>query len=230
MNTKIYYLYRDASNYKKPNEVIVKGEITADQMQQILKSLQDGEYFVPEMVGLPAERFGSFTEDDHVFFELDQMGFDITDREATVDMTVEDLAKAFVEHTNDWENAVLYFPHMYFEAEENALDEREEQEEPEMPTEDKPEMWLLGICNTDRDGVDIIRVQATRQEMKEYLVSCVQEDREEDDGAFEYGTDTAEEVEENGDTVLNAYGNYSNYHIDYTARLLSDIELVEILK
>lgn len=50
-------------------------------------------------------------------------------------------------------------------------------------------------------------------------------DRENDAGAFDYGTETLDEIDDNG-TELNAYATYFSYHIDYTAILLNDISLI----
>lgn len=47
MNTRILYLYRDADNYKVPNSCVVEGEVTEDQKNSILSSLDDGCYFIP---------------------------------------------------------------------------------------------------------------------------------------------------------------------------------------
>jgi hypothetical protein len=83
--------------------------------------------------------------------------------------------------------------------------------------------WIVGVCNTDSDGVDLIGFYGTEDEMKAKLVEMVQEFRLEDD-SYEYGTETVDEVDVrwNG-TELYAYGCYSDYHIDYSAKRLKDI-------
>ncbi len=85
------------------------------------------------------------------------------------------------------------------------------------------EQWIIGICNTDSDGVDLVGFYGTEDEVKAELFGMVQSDREEDDG-YEYGTESVDEVEVrwNG-TELYAYGCYYDYHIDYSAKRLSDI-------
>lgn len=88
MNTKISYLYRDASNYKVPNECIVRGLLTDEQTKAILDCL-DMDNFIPSQVGLPERRFDRFDpEEDTCWFELYESGFDPTDAEATVDLSV----------------------------------------------------------------------------------------------------------------------------------------------
>ena len=57
MNTKISYLYRDAGNYKRYNECIIAGALSAKQIRAILDCCDMGEYFIPRQVGLPALRY-----------------------------------------------------------------------------------------------------------------------------------------------------------------------------
>lgn len=94
MNTKMEYLYRDACNYKVWNCVILPGEITDQQIDQILACLEDGS-FIPEQVDLPATRFGSYTEDDLPWMELERDGFSLTTEEATESCSIEELAERF---------------------------------------------------------------------------------------------------------------------------------------
>ena len=60
MNTKISYLYRDADNYKRYNECIVAGTLSANQICTILDCCDMGEYFIPGQVGLPERRFDPY--------------------------------------------------------------------------------------------------------------------------------------------------------------------------
>ena len=98
MNTRMEYLYRDASNYKSPNQVIVAGTITEEQKEAILQTLEDGTYFIPEQVGLDLYRGWDITEDDHPFCELD-VEKDFYETEEAADdenFTVDDLVAAFL--------------------------------------------------------------------------------------------------------------------------------------
>ena len=106
-NTKIYYLYRDASNYKKGNEAIVEGAITQEQIDTIMDCLDEGEYFIPKQVGLPEVRFDKITEDDHCWFELDKYGFTATDEEPTVRMTIDELVEKFKAASGNWDDSKL---------------------------------------------------------------------------------------------------------------------------
>ncbi len=106
MNTKITYLYRDASNYKRTGEVVVDGSIMFADLEPFLI---EGIYFVPEDVGLEhpgVHFFDAFpTEDDHPYCELDedesQVRFESTTEPATVD--AQDLIERFrTAHAAGW--------------------------------------------------------------------------------------------------------------------------------
>ena len=103
MNTKMYYLYRDASNYKTTNVAIIEGEISKEQIAEIIGCLDEGEYFIPSAVGLDEERFGSWDDEcDHYFFELNEDDFELTEESGTVGMTVEELVEAFKKMKGRW--------------------------------------------------------------------------------------------------------------------------------
>jgi hypothetical protein len=51
-HTLLTYLYRDAANYKAHGDVLLSGEATSDLHRRIRESLIDGEYFIPEKVGI----------------------------------------------------------------------------------------------------------------------------------------------------------------------------------
>ncbi len=102
MDTKITYLYRDASNYKQHGEVVVDGPIAFADLEPYL---DDGTYFVPTDVGLdhPGEKFGSRfpSEDDHPYCELDADDFHPTTEPAI--MSAQDLIELFRQaHAAGW--------------------------------------------------------------------------------------------------------------------------------
>lgn len=104
MNTRINYLYRDASNYKVHNTCVVEGSFTEAQKAAIKECLDGGEYFIPSNVGLPEERFEDWNEqDDHPWFELDVADIEETDDEATVSTTAEAVYEALLAHKGKWE-------------------------------------------------------------------------------------------------------------------------------
>ena len=108
-NTRITYQYRDASNYKTQNEVIVKGQITMDQAKEILDCCESGEFFIPEQIGWDITRGKEVTEDDHCFCELGNGSFEPTDKNATLDISVDDVVKLFHNAKDNWD-AATYAP------------------------------------------------------------------------------------------------------------------------
>lgn len=47
------YIYRDASNYKSWGEILLSGTPSQNNIELLLASLESGEYFVAEQVGIP---------------------------------------------------------------------------------------------------------------------------------------------------------------------------------
>lgn len=100
MNTRIRYLYRDASNYKVHHECVIIGEITDEQIESIINTLDGGLWFKAEMVCLPDKRFEHWTyneEDDHPWFELSKYGFEVTEDSFDIDITVNEIVGLFHE-------------------------------------------------------------------------------------------------------------------------------------
>ena len=108
-NTRINYLYRDASNYKKYNEVIIPGTFTEEQIHTIIDCLQGGKYFIPCEVSLPEIRFEDKTEADHPWFELNEDGFEETEAKATCYISPEYLVELFLERKKAWQDE-FYVP------------------------------------------------------------------------------------------------------------------------
>lgn len=103
INTRIDYLYRDASNYKQPNTAIVSGAISEEQRRTIMDCLDEEEYFIPHLVGLPEIRFDSYSMmDDHRWFELQDSAFSDTEESPTVEISAEELVKAFQSRKDRW--------------------------------------------------------------------------------------------------------------------------------
>lgn len=102
-NTKINFLYRDGSNYKKNNSVVIAGAFTDNEINQIHDCLDGGGYFIPEQIGFPVERFGRITEDDHCWCELTAYDFEPTEDAPTVKMSTDDVLKAFLSAKDNWD-------------------------------------------------------------------------------------------------------------------------------
>ena len=96
--------------------------------------------------------------------------------------------------------------------------------------------WIIGICCSASDGVNLLKSSGTKDEIKAKLFSLIEEDRENDDETWEHGTESVNEIEERntikeiveGDCVpeLYGYGSYYDYHIDYSAKVIEHIETI----
>lgn len=103
LNTEFNYQYRDGGNYKVYASPVFKGLLTDKQKEDIVGKLGDGEYFIPEQVGLESqqyqltEKYGVDPDLDHNFHEVVDIS-DITDvdKEPTVKMTAEELYQKFM--------------------------------------------------------------------------------------------------------------------------------------
>lgn len=114
MNTEIHYQYRDGSNYKQPQSVVVEGELSQEQIQEIYSrcdeyvegevfdpEIEEPIYFIPRQVGLPETRFEKITEDDHCWFEMGMIN--LTDKAPTIQMTAKEVLENF-EDVDRWDD------------------------------------------------------------------------------------------------------------------------------
>ena len=103
-NTSFSYTYRDAGNWKQVETIILKGEISTQDVNMILSKLEYEDLFLPEQVGLPRLQFrwDKLNDDDHIWHEL--MGKDImlVDLPANVTMTSQELVENF-QKLQDWD-------------------------------------------------------------------------------------------------------------------------------
>lgn len=103
MNTQLMYLYRDAGNYKQLNQHIISGTLAEKEIIEIISCTENGN-FIPSQVGLPEERFETWGEDDHVWFELDSFGFTETQEDADTELpTAHELLDAFRKAKGRWD-------------------------------------------------------------------------------------------------------------------------------
>ena len=96
MNTKVTYLYRDASNYKNTQTYVFRGEITEAGKQSIRDCLSCGELFIPEQMDLIHPWISDeLTEDDHCWCELNIDDIKLTKDRPNAPYPVEDLVARF---------------------------------------------------------------------------------------------------------------------------------------
>lgn len=88
--------------------------------------------------------------------------------------------------------------------------------------------WLIGISNTDADGVTMYRFRGTRKDVKELLVKLAAQDREKDPDGYDHGTELVEHVQEDGPHKYQAYTVFADLHIDYTAQEFCDISYIDV--
>jgi hypothetical protein len=89
--------------------------------------------------------------------------------------------------------------------------------------------WIIGIGGSDCDDVITERVSGTKRQVKKYLKDLVASDRDNDSEGWDYGTtaiDGESGVEERTNGILYAFGEYDNYHIDYTATPEMDVKVL----
>jgi hypothetical protein len=94
-NTRITYLYRDASNNKQSESVVVHGELSFGALEPYL---DEDLYFIPDQVELEdlQTRFGGkLTSDDHPWHELHEEDVEQTDDAPTLTLTAEALLERF---------------------------------------------------------------------------------------------------------------------------------------
>lgn len=79
------YLYRDASNYKEDGNVVFENDLGIKDEEEIydlvVAHLEDGEYFIAELVGIDTCYFGGIYDDDHGYHEF--AGICLVDDEPT---------------------------------------------------------------------------------------------------------------------------------------------------
>lgn len=101
MNTNISYIYKDKDRKIKTIFCTIKGELTADQEEEIFLCLEGAEYFVPLQVGLPEKRAA------HDKPCLDNgwavwQEFYLTKSEPTIPLTVDELLNNFRSAKMNW--------------------------------------------------------------------------------------------------------------------------------
>jgi hypothetical protein len=104
MNSKFSYLYRDASNYKTFNEVIISGILS---LKDIEPNLRERTFFIPSEVGLMDLQNSVFTSDDHIWHEIDEIK--PTADQPTVNFNASKLLTKFkIAHQIDWNEYAVF--------------------------------------------------------------------------------------------------------------------------
>lgn len=83
--------------------------------------------------------------------------------------------------------------------------------------------WIIAVANSAADGVILYKMYGTVHDAELALLILVREDAAADSSAWEYGTESIEEIEYPGSKELQAYNTFAEYHIDYTAKAMDKI-------
>ena len=104
--TAFEYRYRDASNYKVSGLILLSGRLSDTDRALIMGSLEDGEFFVAEQVGVPPlyqalyDLSGGPTEDDHGWHEFIAFAEEVAAGDEPLWGAASDLALKFADVKN----------------------------------------------------------------------------------------------------------------------------------
>lgn len=89
----------------------------------------------------------------------------------------------------------------------------------------KKQDWILGIGGSVMDGVALSIIHGTKEQVKEHLLNCVLGEKAlaDNEGDWDFGTESIEEIQERDDGSLYAYGCYYDFHTDYEATPMEKI-------
>lgn len=89
-NSKVYYMYRDAGNYKFFYEVVIHGKLSLDDVKPYF---HDHDFFIPSELGWPDLQPNPLTVDDHIWHQVYLA--ELTNEEPTFDLSAADLIEQF---------------------------------------------------------------------------------------------------------------------------------------
>jgi hypothetical protein len=90
MNTSITYQYRDASNYKEFDTVIISGLLSLNDIEEYL---YEKEFFIPSEIGLKDLQSENLNQDDHIWHEI--LDISHTQEKPAINITAEKIISNF---------------------------------------------------------------------------------------------------------------------------------------
>ncbi|MDR4499640.1 MAG: hypothetical protein MRK02_17235 [Candidatus Scalindua sp.] len=90
MNTLITYQYRDASNYKEFDTVIIRGLLSLKDLEEYL---YEKEFFIPSETRMKDLQPENLNQDDHIWHEIPEINH--TNQKPTVKITAQDIISNF---------------------------------------------------------------------------------------------------------------------------------------
>ncbi len=99
MNTSTTYQYRDASNYKEFDTVIIRGQLSLNDIEEYL---YDKEFFIPSEIGLKNLQPENLNQDDHIWHEILEIShtLDKPTMNITAEQIISNFRKASLEEWN----------------------------------------------------------------------------------------------------------------------------------
>lgn len=94
----------------------------------------------------------------------------------------------------------------------------------------KKQKWIIGTGGSEADDVFLYKATGTRDEIRHLLLHLVMEERKDNEDIWDSGTEDINEVEDRDDGSLYAYGCYTDFHSDYTAKLEKHIPELSLKK
>ena len=89
--------------------------------------------------------------------------------------------------------------------------------------------WIIGVCSSGSDGVKLYRFYGSKDEVKQKMLSMINEDRHNNEDLWDFGCESVDDIaDEYNGTGYEFYGYscYADYHIDYTAKEFAHIDSV----
>ena len=77
--------------------------------------------------------------------------------------------------------------------------------------------WVIGVCCTDGDGVEIYRVYGTKKQVMEYIRDMMRKERKEDSWKYDYCIKVAENKCSWTQGYIYGCNVFHDYHTDYSA-------------
>lgn len=87
--------------------------------------------------------------------------------------------------------------------------------------------WIIAICSTEASGVKLLKFTGTLSDIKSKLLDLINSDKENDIDNWDCGSETLEDLECENDTELYGYNQYTEYHIEYTAKVAAYIPEIQ---
>lgn len=155
-----------------------------------------------------------------------------TDNQELNDFMGKDTDEAVLYNETDIRDVIAQMPELvfyeYYYKFKSIYDKQEPNSDSGLEPKKNPVYkWIIGISNAEVDRVRLYNYEGTVEQIKNRLISFIKEDRKNDKENWESGSETVAEIsdESNGEeTCFYGYGSYSYYHIDYTAKILTEIE------